>query len=737
MCQGALAAPKIGLDDLKFVPVISTDTLQAGTTFYTSSGTVNGELNVLGWLKFSDGSIFTSTTAFAGSIFSSTNTWTGTNTFIHPVVANITGNAATVTDGAYYNINNNWAQTQRFEYGIVVETVTVNGDVSANTLIGSTVTALGQFNFDAMYGTSAVLTGSLAANTLTAATFTATGQANFADLYASSATVTNLLISRKPMMITDGVMLTPRAGLDVLYGAGDVPYVLALSTAADTYMVTVDSTTGEVAVAGSLTAQGNLYAGGTATGGTVIAENRLRVMDATDAFYSEFMGGSQSTNLTYTLPVSTAASMCLKTGVDGVTLSWGSCGTGVGNAYTDVGVVGELAYYVAADSVAATGIQPSQILTSTNTRVVFNDITNDFTQGQNITGRLLVSSASVITDAPTSGFDAFTISVLHFDNATTDETGLSWSGSPTYDASGKWSQSINSAMSLPGASAANFDCSSALDECTLEFWFKPSALDSAGNKIFNFATGGYFSVRYNGTSGGLSSLEMARDSLWNEYTGFLLPDGEWSHVAVVQRLGALKMYVNGTEAASHAATFSGVGTDVKLMDNSVSSMDEFRFSRTARWTTAFTPPTAPYAKSDTTAVRAMLDVRGTEKQYVLAASSESATYMLTVDSTTGHVNVNNTLAVASTMTVQGAAEFTDAAQTVTFAGAVSVTGGVTSSTATINGATFYGAKTHAQLQLLGCDTLPCMALSSDAPFHIYFATATAAGSWQDEAGGAP
>jgi len=58
-------------------------------------------------------------------------------------------------------------------------------------------------------------------------------------------------------------------------------------------------------------------------------------------------------------------------------------------------------------------------------------------------------------------------------------------------------------------------------------------------------------------------------------------------------------------------------------------------------------------------------------------------------------------------------------------------------TVKINGMLHYGAQTHVQLRTLACPSLPCMALSSDSPYHIYFATATTSGSWKAEDGSAP
>ena len=56
----------------------------------------------------------------------------------------------------------------------------------------------------------------------------------------------------------------------------------------------------------------------------------------------------------------------------------------------------------------------------------------------------------------------------------------------------------------------------------------------------------------------------------------------------------------------------------------------------------------------------------------------------------------------------------------------------------IGGTAFYGAKTHAELQTLACETLPCMAAASDSPYELFVATGTEAGQWQGQiSGGGP
>ncbi|MFA5162084.1 MAG: LamG-like jellyroll fold domain-containing protein [Elusimicrobiales bacterium] len=77
----------------------------------------------------------------------------------------------------------------------------------------------------------------------------------------------------------------------------------------------------------------------------------------------------------------------------------------------------------------------------------------------------------------------------------------------------------------------------------------------------------------------------------------------------------------------------------------------------------------------------------------------------------------------------------------TFTKTITETYGISASTIAITGtgvfggATFYGAKTHIQLQGLACAALPCMAIATDAPYEVFLATGTAAGQWQGQTGG--
>lgn len=79
-----------------------------------------------------------------------------------------------------------------------------------------------------------------------------------------------------------------------------------------------------------------------------------------------------------------------------------------------------------------------------------------------------------------------------------------------------------------------------------------------------------------------------------------------------------------------------------------------------------------------------------------------------------------------------------AVDTITAASGVNASTMTVSGVAILGGAVFHGAKTHAELQSLACETLPCMAVSSDSPYELFVATGTEVGQWQGQtSGGGP
>ena len=149
---------------------------------------------------------------------------------------------------------------------------------------------------------------------------------------------------------------------------------------------------------------------------------------------------------------------------------------------------------------------------------------------------------------------------------------------------------------------------------TIETWVFMNSDD--GNYIhLTYNSGGLVNVFnvYNGSvqnflfgtssTAGQTTLEF-NDTTWDA--------GVWTHLAMVRSSGTLKIYVNGVADATTSTAVSGNLTDLeyigtgrgftdtpnsRLFDGIVSNV---RFSSTARYTSNFTPPTAPFTTDSDT-----------------------------------------------------------------------------------------------------------------------------------------
>ena len=216
--------------------------------------------------------------------------------------------------------------------------------------------------------------------------------------------------------------------------------------------------------------------------------------------------------------------------------------------------------------------------------------------------------------------DSFTKSLLHFDGTDTsttftDESGKTWtangnaqldtaqkkfgSAAGLFDGTGDWIDTPDS---------ADFDVGSG--DFTIDFWVRKNA-DGARQIILG-------QLESDGT--GALLIEFQADNTVrgiftkNDDTTFYLPvsagtitvDSTWHHIALVRDTTTLRLFLDGTADGTAA-----VGTDTLFNSPSKYAIgrggefaglylngwiDEVRFSKgVARWTSNFTPPTAPYA----------------------------------------------------------------------------------------------------------------------------------------------
>jgi hypothetical protein len=91
-------------------------------------------------------------------------------------------------------------------------------------------------------------------------------------------------------------------------------------------------------------------------------------------------------------------------------------------------------------------------------------------------------------------------------------------------------------------------------------------------------------------------------------TGGSISLNTWTHLAVVRSSGVIKLYINGTQTGSNYSDTQNLNTAVGFLigtsrdgDRSwVGWIDEFRFSKTARYTANFTAPTEAFTNDSNT-----------------------------------------------------------------------------------------------------------------------------------------
>ena len=181
---------------------------------------------------------------------------------------------------------------------------------------------------------------------------------------------------------------------------------------------------------------------------------------------------------------------------------------------------------------------------------------------------------------------------------------------------GSFPGSSSSALTIPASSVFNFGTGN----FTMEFWFNipAGASGSPYGKTFvssenNVWSAGAFSFY------ALASSTVFRPSFWiNEFSSsvpILLPtsgdyrDGNWHHLAVVRSGSAFSMYIDGSLVASgtHAGNCGSSTRNLMIGDNLANNggdrnflgkLDDLRITKgVARYTSAFTPPTAAFPNS--------------------------------------------------------------------------------------------------------------------------------------------
>jgi hypothetical protein len=132
---------------------------------------------------------------------------------------------------------------------------------------------------------------------------------------------------------------------------------------------------------------------------------------------------------------------------------------------------------------------------------------------------------------------------------------------------------------------------------TIEGWVYLNSIGS-DKKIFDFSY----------VDGVMLQLYPTTSSLWIKNTNYdfattHLPTGQWVHLAVTRASNAINLWIDGTSRASGtnstniaASNELAIGAESGAREGNINGyVDEFRITKNvARYTSSFTPPTAPF-----------------------------------------------------------------------------------------------------------------------------------------------
>lgn len=201
----------------------------------------------------------------------------------------------------------------------------------------------------------------------------------------------------------------------------------------------------------------------------------------------------------------------------------------------------------------------------------------------NFTAVSIVDSSSYAHPVTPNGNAKYSVTQAKFGGTTEfDGSGdfLSTPDAPEFDFSGQWT--VDLWMYARTATTANV--------------FGKRGGSGMSSPVLVYTTGGSLRLY-------MSSTQGSWDIASNLDCG-TAPTGVWIHVAVVRYAdGSVKYFRQGVQTASlgptatpidnaYAVTVGGVAGDPSWFDGWI---DEVRFSTVARWSSNFTPPTAPYS----------------------------------------------------------------------------------------------------------------------------------------------
>lgn len=160
------------------------------------------------------------------------------------------------------------------------------------------------------------------------------------------------------------------------------------------------------------------------------------------------------------------------------------------------------------------------------------------------------------------------------------------------------SSSFNCISGYVGVGATSDFVFTKNDEFTIEQW---QYINSFGSNCWFIAKGGNTNSCFKTASDNRAYLQTEGNSV-SAVTTSIMAEKVWQHVAIVQKAGFIKVYINGVAKLSVAANANfgtlsallsfGGGSLLKFSCNGY--IDQMRLSRIARYSADFTPPSQPF-----------------------------------------------------------------------------------------------------------------------------------------------
>ena len=234
--------------------------------------------------------------------------------------------------------------------------------------------------------------------------------------------------------------------------------------------------------------------------------------------------------------------------------------------------------------------------------------------------------------------------------------GRPWTTAPVVTAG---SAQFSGSNYLDNASTAAFGFGTA--DLTIEFWWRPTVDQRSDVLDFWSAGGSGITARFNIGKITGSNLQLYTDSpvggggSSSKITGPTIASllNAWHHIAITRESGAIKMWVNGTQAgSSYTARVLNMGSSMQLRimgDHNASGNGSGNLSNVrvvtgvAVYTGAFTPSTAPLTVTQSSGTNISAITAG--QTQLLLNTVDGANFL--VDSSTNAITVTNNGSVTS------------------------------------------------------------------------------------------